>query len=311
MPSQQGTNPLVRVDSPTDIVVLAPHSALVPEAYFDTSPQTKPPGPLEALGSDEYWRTHGNDLFKQSHWFPAAVAYSRGLALKPDSLVLLLNRAEAYLRLGFFSGALCDVLAVLSSESAELTPAHRGKALLRAARAEYGRRNYARAMDFFRQHKDTGGRNSEDAIWIRKCDDRLKESATGVYNWARLFQESQRESKLDVGEYTGPVEVQEIPGRGRGLVATRDIAPGELLVRPHTHRRCRTLFEQGAPQDRLEGHLDHRQPRPHRRRLAHGAPRAHRAVHDARAVRERHPARADRVRQPGRLPASAAPLRRA
>ena len=236
MPSQQSTNPLVRVDSPTDVVVLAPHSALLPGITFATEPRTTAPRPLEALSTDEYWRTHGNDLFKQAHWFPAALAYSRGLALKPGSLVLLLNRAEAYLRLGFFSGALHDVLAVLSSASSELTPALRGKALLRAARAEYGRRNYAGAKGFFQQHKMTGTNNSEDAIWIRKCDDRLKESSTGVYNWARLLQESQRESKLDIGEYTGPVEVKEIPGRGRGLVATKDIVSGELLVRLPIHK---------------------------------------------------------------------------
>ena len=236
MPSQQGVNPLVRVDSPTDIVVLAPHSALLPGVPFATGAQTTPPRPLEALSTEQHWRTHGNELFKQAHWFPAAVAYSRGLALKPDSLLLLLNRAEAYLRLGFFSGALHDVLAVLSSGSSGLTPALRGKALLRAARAEYCRRNYAGAKDFFQKHKATGTNNSEDAIWIRKCDDRLKESSTGVYNWARLFQECQREVKLDVGEYTGPVEVKEIPGRGRGFVATRDIAPGELLVRLPSHK---------------------------------------------------------------------------
>lgn len=43
MPSQQGSNPLVRVDSPSDIVVLAQHSAMLPEVSFATAAKTDPP----------------------------------------------------------------------------------------------------------------------------------------------------------------------------------------------------------------------------------------------------------------------------
>ncbi|KAH9937991.1 uncharacterized protein B0H18DRAFT_965005 [Fomitopsis serialis] len=229
MPSQQSDKPLVRVESPTDIVPLAPYRQMLPGTRFETTTYTSLPEPLETLQTDDYWRLQGNEHFKASRWFPAALAYSRGLKINPGSLVLRLNRAEAYMRLDFFSGALHDARSVLVAS--ELPPALRNKALLRAARAEYGRRNYAIARQLFQQHRGSSTNNAEDANWIRRCEDRLRESSTGKYDWAKLFEESQRTSRLDAADYTGPVEVKDVPGHGRGIVATKDIAAGELLVR--------------------------------------------------------------------------------
>ncbi|TFY52583.1 hypothetical protein EVJ58_g9932 [Rhodofomes roseus] len=229
MPSQQNTNPLIRVDSPTDLVVFAPYTQMLPDVHFATEAPTSPSEPLETMQTEDYWRVKGNDLFKNSQWFPAAVAYSRGLEVHPDSLVLRLNRAEAYLRLEFYSGTLYDAQSVLSTP--DLSPAFRNKALLRAARAEYGRRNYASARQLFQQHRVSSSNNAEDATWIRRCEERLRENSIGKYDWARLFEECQHDSRLDAADYTGPVEVKTIPGRGRGIVVTRDVSAGELLVR--------------------------------------------------------------------------------
>ncbi|KAH9833708.1 uncharacterized protein C8Q71DRAFT_859984 [Rhodofomes roseus] len=228
MPSQQNTNPLIRVDSPTDLVVFAPYTQMLPDVHFATEAPTSPSEPLETMQTEDYWRVKGNDLFKYSQWFPAAVAYSRGLEVHPDSLVLRLNRAEAYLRLEFYSGTLYDAQSVLSTP--DLSPAFRNKALLRAARAEYGRRNYASARQLFQQHRVSSSNNAEDATWIRRCEERLRENSIGKYDWARLFEECQHDSRLDAADYTGPVEVKTIPGRGRGIVVTRDVSAGELLM---------------------------------------------------------------------------------
>jgi hypothetical protein len=61
---------------------------------------------------------------------------------------------------------------------------------------------------------------------------RLKE-ADGNYDWVTMFRGSQDPFvQLDGAEFVGPVTAAQLPNRGggRGLVATRDIKTGELLV---------------------------------------------------------------------------------
>ena len=58
---------------------------------------------------------------------------------------------------------------------------------------------------------------------------RLKE-AKGVYNIERLYDESCVKRRLDVADYRGPISIEEIPNKGKGYVATEDIAKGTLLL---------------------------------------------------------------------------------
>jgi len=34
----------------------------------------------------------------------------------------------------------------------------------------------------------------------------------------------------EIGQFRGPIEVASIPGKGRGVIATQDILPGQLLL---------------------------------------------------------------------------------
>lgn len=53
---------------------------------------------------------------------------------------------------------------------------------------------------------------------------RLNEEQTGKYNLQMLYEQSQRGVlHFDVADYTGPVIVKEVPGKGKGLVATENI----------------------------------------------------------------------------------------
>lgn len=64
---------------------------------------------------------------------------------------------------------------------------------------------------------------------------KLEESRTGVYEWTSLHEpalsDDGKVSKLDVGDYVGPIRVKEAAerGGGRGVFATRKIQAGELL----------------------------------------------------------------------------------
>ena len=226
----QGDRPLVRVDSPTDIIFVMRDSRLLEGVSWRTG-RSVPRSP-EYPATVEAWQQRGNEYFKSSQWFPAAFAYSHGLALNPDAVVLLLNRAEAYLRLGYYSGAVYDAQRVLSAEA--VPDVHRGKATFRLAKAQYSRGEYEAARgNFLRWKKDHPEDNTADS-WIDRCGARITERETGQYDLVSLIRTAKQKIRLDVANYMGSLEVRQMTerGGGRGVVATADVEVGELLVRP-------------------------------------------------------------------------------
>ncbi|KAI0772144.1 hypothetical protein BD413DRAFT_475161 [Trametes elegans] len=224
----QGVRPLLRVDSPTDIVFVPRTSPLLRDIHWRSG--VKVVGDPTAPPTID-WQQRGNEYFKSSQWFLAAFAYSHCLATDPDALAPLLNRAEAYLRLKFYSGAIHDVQQAFSK--AGVTSVLAGKALLCLSKARYGRGDYSEAQHDFSRWKCRHAGDRDDAdCWIARCQARLLERQTGVYNWASLFRMAQRKIRLDVANFFGPTEVRRLErrGGGRGVVASRDLKTGELLL---------------------------------------------------------------------------------
>jgi hypothetical protein len=220
--------PVIRVDSPSDIIIPDPNSGLV--RGIDWKPNAIVQIPVDAPPSLETWRSLGNQHFKAARWLPAAFAYSRGLELDPTAHLLRLNRAEVYLRLGYYSSALADAECVLILP--ELSEASRKKALYRAGKANYGKGDYVAAENKFKEFANLAPGNADALAGVSRTQARLRESLTGRYEWTRLFKESQTLPHVDIADYSGPVQVAEIEGRGggRGIVATRFVRIGEILV---------------------------------------------------------------------------------
>ena len=65
-----------------------------------------------------------------------------------------------------------------------------------------------------------------------RSEQRINESKTGAFDIPKLYDEVyvKRNRRLDVADYKGPIEVADVPGKGKGLVATRDIVAGTLLL---------------------------------------------------------------------------------
>ena len=61
---------------------------------------------------------------------------------------------------------------------------------------------------------------------------RVKESTQGVYDIQRLYEDAcdKKRRLLDVANYLGPINISQIPNKGRGFVASEDIAKGTLLL---------------------------------------------------------------------------------
>ncbi len=226
-PASQGPGKAIRVHSASDVVLLRPDHPLLRGVIWETYPRV----PLPIRTSAEECKQRGTNYFKRGLYLLAARAWSRGLEIDPSMTVLRLNRCQAYLHLGWFAAAFADATNVLSS-SAEVDASLRSKASYRAARAEYGLGRYAEARVRFESIRvDLVAQ--EQAPWISRCDNRIREARMGEYDWMQMRESGQVDVPcLDVADYTGPIVVSVMSNRGggRGVRAVGAIEPGTLLV---------------------------------------------------------------------------------
>ncbi len=221
-------NPYVRVESPSDIFLMD-SSGSFPQIPMWGSAR---PGAPTHLDSGEKWKALGAKEFKNGRWLPAAICYSNCIKYGYDIDVSILNKAEVYLRLGWFHGAFHN--AKVAVDSGTLNDDLVKKAVVRMIKAHYGLGRYSAALEAAKTFpKDLNVKELSE-----RAKERLKEQATGEYDWCRLFDELQNNLKgyrPDVADFIGPVEVKIPKGaKGvRGVFVTRDVKAGELLVRQH------------------------------------------------------------------------------
>jgi hypothetical protein len=214
----------IRVDSPSDIVILEPSHPALHTVRWKTSPVVY----RHTFATALQWKDLGTKLFKNSLFIPAALAWSRGIDNDPSMHALRLNRSQAYIQLGWFSAALVDATCVLSA--LESLPQMEKKASYRAACAEYGLQRYSDALARLELLEE----DIEVKSLKSRCHQRLLEATKGQYDWLRMFQDGQASiPRLDVAEFVhSAIAVSAIPNRGggRGIVATHHIRTGDLLV---------------------------------------------------------------------------------
>ncbi|KAF5369362.1 hypothetical protein D9758_002497 [Tetrapyrgos nigripes] len=222
----QGGNPFIRVDSISDIVILDEHDSICSNVNWGFPLNS----PLPSTSVDNL-KEIGNKHFQRGDWLLAVFAYSRGLRLDKDAFLLRLNRAEAYLRLSYYSAALFDAETVMSSNL--IDSKSRWKALWRAAKALYFQGNYSAARERFEESRKFEGDVDESKEWFQRICQREEELKHGRFDWARIFRESVKAPHIQhIAEFRGPVEVRSLPDRGggRGVIATAAIEVGQILV---------------------------------------------------------------------------------
>lgn len=220
-----GRVPGIRVDSPSDLIVLDPQGAVAKDAHWNTGESV--PGTVCGAATPSAWKESGVDHFKNSRWLCAAVAFSKGLKLDPSNHLLLLNRAETYLRLRWFNSAAHDAEAVIAMDLTDISL--KRKAVVRAMKARY----FSGRYDDVHHLASLLPQDTDVKNLTAKASQRLHEQCTGQFNWFHIFKETQGTSpRPDIAEYKGPVDVRTPPSGGgpRGLFLTKDVKVGELLV---------------------------------------------------------------------------------
>ncbi|KAF9021622.1 hypothetical protein BDZ89DRAFT_1071273 [Hymenopellis radicata] len=217
-------NPMIRVDSPSDIVFVGYSDLIFSGARWRTSsPDTRVLQSRTALG----WKEMGNAHFKRGFYLAAAMAWTHALNMDPSMHYIPLNRSQAYLKLKWYAAARAD-----AAHAFAMIPGHT-KAAYRIACADYGLGRYHDAFNGFRL-LDQSGAVPEAAAYMKGCVSRLLEETKAKYDWLNMFLKSKGKLvDLDVADFvSSAIQVSTLPSRGggRGITASRDIKAGELLV---------------------------------------------------------------------------------
>ncbi|KAG8962310.1 Cell wall alpha-1,3-glucan synthase ags1 [Tulasnella sp. 419] len=242
MPSSGG-RPMIRIDSPSDLIFVHKGDKILKNVQWSSGPSL--PGTLVKPSTFEEWKAQGDRHFKDKHYLAATMSYTEGLKAFPSKHFLLLNRSMAYLRLEFYARAWQDCDSVLQIDS--IPKSDRVKALYRAGRAKYGLGEYMKAKKHFEKAFKVDSSQKDCQIWAHKCDVRMKEQSTGEYDITEMYKLSQTPGeRIDVADYVGNVEVKAIPlrGGGRGVVASKNLRAGELLV---VAKPLASVFEEDFP----------------------------------------------------------------
>lgn len=92
-------------------------------------------------------------------------------------------------------------------------------------------RDWKLSVEHFSTLLDEFPKNSNATKELIKAEARFNEATTGQYDLGKMFEERLRNVQLfDVADYTGPVEISEVPGKEKGLIATKDVKKGTLLL---------------------------------------------------------------------------------
>ncbi|KAF8285315.1 hypothetical protein DL93DRAFT_2069446 [Clavulina sp. PMI_390] len=220
-PAAGDGNSMIRVDCPSDIVFLSGNEPMLARMSWKDILPTVP----YRFDSALKLKAQGTTLYKSKLFIPAARLWSLAIAKDPSIPELFLNRSQVYNTLGWHEAALRDAEKFIAHfPSSPLS----FKAVYRAATAEYGLGRYISAISRFKTLPEDIGK-----LWVAKCDRRIAEAASADYDWVDLVQSSKKAViKTDVADYIGPVKVCPITGKGggRGVVATREVTTGEVLV---------------------------------------------------------------------------------
>jgi tetratricopeptide (TPR) repeat protein len=237
---------MVRCDNPSDVEVLSPKrmSRLFPDIAWQG---VIPPYPfMHPLG--DFWnfvsntaeetvaerlKKLGNIAFIEQRFMDAVRWYDQCLDYSDEKTTdteIFANRAAAFLNLRCYRRALADCESAIKKK-----PFHE-KAVFRKTKALWGLKKYDEASQFICGKIENDPTLSENAavknlaITAQFMCKTSSENRGGVDIMKMLQIKEEVQFVDDVCEYTGPVTIRDVPKKGRGLVATEDIQPGQIVV---------------------------------------------------------------------------------
>ncbi|RGP80737.1 n-lysine methyltransferase smyd2 [Fusarium longipes] len=223
----------IQVDHPSDLIVT--EISENPESWRQKSDVTSPHQPLTPKG---YKQKGNHALLKKKDSAQAHFHYTQGLRLlsggTPDETLrndLCRNRSYVNLQLQRFDEAKLDALSSITYGQDGDLKSLDAKAYNRAGLAAYGLGEYLQAKQYFEQQKRLQPEDQHVTLHMKRVNARLRESTEGAYNMSRIVNSlTKTGGRPDAASFDGPTEIKESPKAGRGLFATRDIGPNEIIL---------------------------------------------------------------------------------
>lgn len=219
---------VVRVDHPSDFVLLDPQDILIPTQW------RRAPKPT-LTGSQ--LKEQGNTAFKQGNWQKAGELYTEALDKTDNNIdlrsTLHRNRAQVYLNLGQYELASQDALAAatLAENLPQQPKSLTVKSYFRAGRAQYQLGSFSSAKEYFDKAIGLDPMDESVAAELRRTNQRILEQQTGNYDFAAMARSATAShQKLDHATFSGNTRIAPAGKRGRGLFATNDIKHGEVVM---------------------------------------------------------------------------------
>jgi tetratricopeptide (TPR) repeat protein len=218
--TEQG-EPTLRIDHPSDLVICHEEGT---KDWADAAAAEK---------AATRFKTQGNNALKKQDLPLAHEKYTTGLAIaKPDlARDIFRNRAYVNLLLGRLDEVKTDARASLTGRDDQKSKELDSKAYYRAGSASYNQSRWQEAKRFFQEAQKLTPDDKDAKVQLKKIEARLREEEAGGYNLMKIRTGlSKARSRVDAGNFIKNTVVKDSPGKGRGLYATRDLAPGETVM---------------------------------------------------------------------------------
>lgn len=236
---------LIRIDHPSDLLRLSSDSSLIPPSMNPTSKTSLSPTELKEMG---------NEAFKRNDWEIAVDCYSTALAVNQDNddirRTLHSNRSQARINLGQYEVAVQDALVAIehgdhvSDESKTLNL----KSLERAGRAAYELGDFLAAKQYFSRGVELSPEHKHLLFQLQRTEKRLAEQNFGEFDLIAMSNSVTEDNTiLDHASFLGDTKVGSAGDHGRGLFATKNLAPGDVIL---VEKAFYAIFERHVPKEK-------------------------------------------------------------
>lgn len=186
-------------------------------------------------------KDQGNAALGQKDLPLAHAKYTEGLKVAKQDVVsntipdlardISRNRAHVNLLLKQYDEAKSDASSSIIGREDERSKELDSKAYFRAGLAAYNLGDYDAAKHFFRERQKLLPGDKEAKVYLRNIRMRFDEQETGRHDLKKFRAGlSRARPRVDAANFIAKTEVQDSPGRGRGLFATCDIPSGEIVM---------------------------------------------------------------------------------
>jgi hypothetical protein len=225
----------VQIDHPSDLTYADswPPNVFTKFGVHNSLTDTESRNPLEC-------KEAGNSNLSRKNLAAAHASYTVGFQLiagaseSSDQCVkqdLHCSRSLVRLNLGRYEGAMEDAIASLTHISDEKHKKLDGKAYFRAASASYHLKLYEKAALFLCDELALIPEHQDALRLFCKTQDRLREQARGSYDILSIRSGLSQQPQVDAADFVINTAIKPSGlNRGRGLFATRDLEPGDLIM---------------------------------------------------------------------------------